>query len=97
MARSKRFELLPPRFVVWAAPLKSLRSVTVRRSQQQTLKTYSFSNRPALGSTCPCQKPKLVCGEKDSPRRVAFAWLTRAAVVAIDRHQVVLPCCIEPK
>src|SRR5713226_10589548 len=36
----------PPRFVVWAAPLKSLRSVTVRRSQQQTLKTYSFSNRP---------------------------------------------------
>jgi len=29
MARPKRFELLPPRFVVWAGPLKSLRFVTV--------------------------------------------------------------------
>lgn len=29
MARPKRFELLTPRFVVWAGPLKSLRSVTV--------------------------------------------------------------------
>jgi hypothetical protein len=31
MARPKRFELLTPRFVVWAGPLKSLRSVTVRK------------------------------------------------------------------
>jgi hypothetical protein len=30
MARPKRFELLTPRFVVWAGPLKSLKSVTVR-------------------------------------------------------------------
>ena len=29
MARPKRFELLTPRFVVWARSLKSLRSVTV--------------------------------------------------------------------
>jgi hypothetical protein len=31
MARPKRFELLTPRFVVWAGPLKSLSSVTVRK------------------------------------------------------------------
>jgi hypothetical protein len=31
LARPKRFELLTPRFVVWAGPLKSLRSVTVRK------------------------------------------------------------------
>jgi hypothetical protein len=31
MARPKRFELLTPRFVVWVGPLKSLKSVTVRK------------------------------------------------------------------
>jgi hypothetical protein len=31
VARPKRFELLTPRFVVWAGPLKSLRSVTITK------------------------------------------------------------------
>jgi hypothetical protein len=34
MVRPKRFDLLPPRFVVWAGSLKSLKSVTIRRLYQ---------------------------------------------------------------
>ena len=53
MARPKRFELLTPRFVVWAGPLKSLRSVTVRTPlvvkigvDQQVLNALGFHKSP---------------------------------------------------
>jgi len=37
LARPKRFELLTPRFVVWAGPLKSLKSVTVRNGLNRSI------------------------------------------------------------
>lgn len=46
MARSKRFDLRTPRFVVWGRPLKSLKFVPVRNSLVATPLRNSSSHSP---------------------------------------------------